>query len=253
MNNKSTAYQGLCTEYYELDKPLPPTQALEYYRQEAHLAKGPILEPMCGTGRFLIPLLKEGFDIQGFDSSSHMLNLCHKKCEKEGLSTSAFEGTFESFSSNKLFKLVIIPSGSFGLLTQTSDINTALQAVHKNLDNDGKFIFEVDTLNCIESLDNNWKAQWIDKPNGQKLVLNTISKFDSQTRIHTTLCRYERWENNLITATEVEEFSLRLFDMAEVENLLVNNGFKLLNKFIPYNKTPADSNSKYILYEFVKS
>ena len=58
----SSTYQNLCTEYYGLDKPSAPEDALAYYLEHAKEAKGPILEPMCGTGSFLIPLFGAGFE-----------------------------------------------------------------------------------------------------------------------------------------------------------------------------------------------
>ena len=52
-------YLNLCTEAYDLSKPNPPEDAYAFYRDYAISANGPILEPMCGTGRFLLPLLKK--------------------------------------------------------------------------------------------------------------------------------------------------------------------------------------------------
>lgn len=49
-------YRDLCTQVYDLSKPEPPEEAYTFYRVYASNAKGPILEPMCGTGRFLLPL-----------------------------------------------------------------------------------------------------------------------------------------------------------------------------------------------------
>ena len=77
----STPYQTLCTEYYELDKPNPPEDGFAFYCKLADEAKGPILEPMCGSGRFLIPMFKKGYDILGFDTSSHMLKVGRKKMQ----------------------------------------------------------------------------------------------------------------------------------------------------------------------------
>lgn len=50
--SESTAYQSLCTQYYDLDKPEAPQDILEYYAAYAAQVKGPILEPMSGSGRF---------------------------------------------------------------------------------------------------------------------------------------------------------------------------------------------------------
>ena len=45
-------YLSLCSQYYELDKPDAPHDALEFYLKYVKNTDGPILEPMCGTGRF---------------------------------------------------------------------------------------------------------------------------------------------------------------------------------------------------------
>ena len=64
MNNiQLETYLNLCTEYYDLDKPEAPTDALQFYLKYADEAHGPILEPMCGTGRFLVLLQKIYFAI----------------------------------------------------------------------------------------------------------------------------------------------------------------------------------------------
>ena len=41
-----TTYASLCTEYYDLDKPNPPEDALAFYAEYARRASGPILEPI---------------------------------------------------------------------------------------------------------------------------------------------------------------------------------------------------------------
>ena len=46
-------YLNLCTQVYDLSKPQPPQDEYEFYRSYATAANGLILEPMCGTGRFL--------------------------------------------------------------------------------------------------------------------------------------------------------------------------------------------------------
>ncbi|KIA77543.1 hypothetical protein DB43_GE00240 [Parachlamydia acanthamoebae] len=86
MNKQSESYRELCTEFYVLDNPHAPLDALRYYLACAAEANGSILEPMCGAGRFLIPLIEEGYDVTGFDNSPHMLEVCRNKCfEKKSI------------------------------------------------------------------------------------------------------------------------------------------------------------------------
>ena len=72
-------YKNLCTEFYDLDKPTAPEDALEFYTNEILGHTQPVLEPMCGSGRFLIPLLQKGIEIEGSDASAEMLDECRKK------------------------------------------------------------------------------------------------------------------------------------------------------------------------------
>lgn len=44
----------------------------------------PVLDLACGTGRVLLPLLREGVDIDGCDISTDMLKFCCQKAKQAG-------------------------------------------------------------------------------------------------------------------------------------------------------------------------
>jgi hypothetical protein len=52
------AYQGLCSQFYDLDKPEAPPDEVDFYADAIAAADGQALEAMCGSGRLLIPLLR---------------------------------------------------------------------------------------------------------------------------------------------------------------------------------------------------
>lgn len=111
-------YKSLCTEFYDLDKPDAPKEALEYYLKEAENSIQPILEPMCGTGRFLIPVFEKGFDIEGTDASLEMLNKCKLKCREKNLDPVLHYQKIQELKLQRNYGLIFIPSGSFGLITE---------------------------------------------------------------------------------------------------------------------------------------
>lgn len=252
INLKSESYKNLCTEYYDLDKPYAPKEALDFYLTMAQKAKGPILEPMCGTGRFLIPLVEAGYKVVGFDNSEQMLNVCRQRCQEKKLEIELKKCGFEDFVSTEIFNLVFIPSGSFGLLTDLKDSSKALDLINKWLSSDGKFVFEIETLHAAEIKPGFWKASWVKKPDGSLIVLNYACVFDEITSIQTILCRYELWSHNEIVQTEVEEFCVRLYSIEEIEMLLNGHGFKITNKLIPYTEKKANKSSESVLFECVK-
>ena len=52
---------------------------IDFYVHHSKLANGPILELGCGTGRITIPLLQNGYDISGLDSSKSMMQVLQRK------------------------------------------------------------------------------------------------------------------------------------------------------------------------------
>ena len=252
MNMLSIPYGELCTEYYELDKPKAPEEALKFYLQYAERACGPILEPMCGTGSYLIPMVEKGYEITGFDSSPQMLDICNKKCRMKGLKPNIHNASFETVSLHRTYSLVFIPSGSIGLLTTDQQLEQALSLMHKHIQPDGKLVFEVETLKAVHEPQGIWHSSWIDKLDGSKLVLNTASQFDPETSVETVLCRYELWDANHITKVQVENFRLRLFPLSELESFLDKAGFTVDRRMVPYTQNSGDDKSPMVLYECSK-
>jgi SAM-dependent methyltransferase len=254
MNKESIPYQALCTEYYELDKPTAPEDALQCYLGYSKEAQGPLLAPMCGTGRFLVPLLEHGYAVTGFDYSPHMLNVCRKKCKERKLTSTLLQATFETASLNELYNLIFIPSGSFCHLISSEQVLQALTFIVDHLKHGGKFVFEVETLKAIREPQGIWKGRWVNKPDGSKIVVNILSRFDPVSRVETGLFRYELWEENEISRIEVENYQVRHYQPMEIEQLLKQHGLKVVGKWQaePHSRIEATDNSDVILYECIK-
>ena len=88
-------YLSLCTEVYDLSKPNPPEDAYAFYRDYVIKTNGPVLEPMCGTGGFLLPLIEEGFNVHGFDASDQMLESLYTKAKAQNLEPTVWKGFVE--------------------------------------------------------------------------------------------------------------------------------------------------------------
>jgi len=249
---KSLPYKNLCTEFYDLDKPSAPHDALAYYLNHAKKAKGPILEPMCGTGHFLIPMLEAGLEVTGFDNSEQMLSICKNKCQDKNLKCQLHEVSFELFKPIQKYKMIFIPNGSFCLLVDHKEVSHALNSIHEMLEDNGIFILEIETVNAINKLQKIWKSRYVKKQDGSLIILNHSSHFDEKLFIQNVLCRYEHWDNNAISQTEVEEFRLKIYRTLEIENLLKKHGFQISKGIKPYTNKKAKKNSEILLYECKK-
>jgi SAM-dependent methyltransferase len=109
MMTSLNTYLDLCTSVYDLSKPTAPKEAYAFYRSYALEANGLILEPFCGSGRFLLPFAAEGFDVQGFDGSQHMLNALQAKAKLQNLQVKVWQGLVGDLTVQENYKLIFIP------------------------------------------------------------------------------------------------------------------------------------------------
>lgn len=247
-------YQNLCAQYYDLDKPDAPPDALEFYLEYAKNASGPIFEPMCGTGRFLIPMLERGFDIEGSDASTHMLSICKEKCASKGLKAKLHQQFLNEMAFDKKFGLIFIPSGSFGLLTDIAEAKFCLKKLYDHLLPNGKLLFEVETIHAVpHELGQHLQSSVSAKHNDEKIVLDTVSSYDEKNQIIETVCRYDLMLNNKIILTEVENFCVRYYQEDEMDKWLPEAGFHVFSRYKAFGHTPPDTTDEIIIYECIKN
>lgn len=222
---KLDTYQSLCTEVYDLSKPNAPQDAYSFYRSYAAEAKGSILEPMCGTGRFLLPLAAEGFDVHGFDASQPMLERLHAKASSTNLKPKVWHGFIEDLNQSNKYSLIFIPSGSFCLITQKADIQKALKTIYQHLEDKGLFVFEVETRQAVPKELGIWRGSRWPKEDGTLIVLSQLAMLDEE--VCYSIGKYELVDNNRVIQTEVEEYKIRIYqDPSFLLNLLTEIGFR---------------------------
>ncbi|HAT4455401.1 TPA: GNAT family N-acetyltransferase [Legionella pneumophila] len=246
---KLDTYQNLCTEVYDLSKPNAPQDAYPFYQSYAVEAKGPILEPMCGTGRFLLPLAEEGFDVHGFDASQPMLERLHEKASSKNLNPKIWHGFIEDLNQSDKYALIFIPSGSFCLITEKADIQIALKTIYKHLEDKGLLVFEVETRHAVPKELGVWRGTRWPKEDGTFIVLSQLATLDEE--VCYSIGKYELITNNRVMQTEVEEYKIRIYqDPTFLLNLLTEVGFSdvRLVKAFDRNASP-DETDESIVFE----
>jgi len=138
------AYGRLCTEFYDLDKPDAPAAALAWYRERARAAGGAVLEPMCGSGRYLLPLLAAGIDAEGTDASADMLAACRRHAARLGLAPVLHHQPLESLTIARRFALAFVPDGSIGLVPRGAALDAALARLRAQLEPGGTLLVGID-------------------------------------------------------------------------------------------------------------
>ena len=250
--NKLDTYLSLCSEYYDLDKPQASNELLAFYREYLKQSKGPVLEPMCGTGNFLLPFTKEGFDIEGYDASDAMLSILKRKAKEESLRPRFWKQMADKATKENHYNLVFIPLGSFGLLIKDEDLSKGLKSIFNTLAPGGKLVFDGETVDAFSKGTNTWQGYIREKDDGSYLMLNTLS-LPIQNHIGTIICRYESICEGQIVKTEVEKFKLRFHQPETLVKKLKDAGFSDIKLTKAYKHgAKADSKDQTIIYECTK-
>lgn len=250
MREPLKTYRALCTEFYERESHLNHQEALDFYLNYARHAKGLILEPMCGTGRFLIPIGQAGFAIEGFDASEQMLEVLKQKEP----SAHVWQEFMQDFNrDDKRYSLIFVPYGSWGLMDNIEDSKKSLKIMYDHVVPGGKFVVEIETVASASKTVNMWHRAVQTRNDGSYIALNTYPTYSPETQIFTAICRYESIVKNQIKTTETEDFKMYLYHYDEFERYLHDAGFSDIKKYQDYNKTVAfDNKAPLLIYECSK-
>lgn len=219
-------YSKLSSEVYNLDKYIGRSFGdVEFYQARLEGCKGPILEPGVGTGRILVPLLEYGLDVEGFDVSSEMLEICQDNCEQRGLKPILYQGKMEDLNLNKAYEAIIVPTGTFLLLHKREESIQALKNFHRHLVDGGKLIIDIfmqSDLTIDQVSTRTWETE-----NGDWITLETkIVEVDYINQYTVSHNRYEKWRDGILVQTELERFPIRWYGIEEFKLLLESVGFK---------------------------
>lgn len=177
-------YGQLCAEFYDADKKFASPYELQLY-QEVFIHKDLLFEPMCGSGRLLIPLLQLGYQVHGLDNSPTMLNHCRQRAKALHLDTVLHQGFIENWLSSQQYQGVIIPLGSFQLLYPHEHAYAALEKFNQMLVPGGKLV--IDTFVPWESLYENGEVdittRKVELSSEEWIEINNHTTADIQTTI----------------------------------------------------------------------
>lgn len=208
---KLDSYLDLSTQFYELIRPEPSEDAYLFYRSYVSDADGKILEPMCGSGRFLLPLIQDGYDVSGFDASEYMLKALQDKADSRQLKPIVWQDFVGNLDGRDKYNLIFIPSGSFGHIIDLTEIKKSLKNFYDHLNENGILLFEAESsLSVPINQLGVWRGMVCNKPDGNSILISRLSTI--QDNVCYSIDKYELLENNKIIHSEVERFNVRLYD-----------------------------------------
>lgn len=232
---KRNYYGSLCTELYEILHEKAPEDELDFYVSYAE--KGmKILEPLCGSGRFLVPFLERGFDICGIDLSEEML----MKLKEKASNARVRQADLSEYSSEEKYDYIFISSGSVSLFTDIELCKKILGMLKNMLAPEGKLVFAVDTVANVCQDDKDYREDVAVKTKeGYTLVLKTKNHYDAKSQTQYSPGLYELYDGEKLIQSELMDFQTHLYKFGEMEQYLKELGFIKIKTYASFSKKPA--------------
>lgn len=216
-------YGRLCAEIYDLDKPTGSLFDAAYYQARLRPLDGPILEAAVGTGRLMIPLLEAGLEVEGFDHSPEMLEICRTKAWARGFEPRLTQARFQDFDLGRAYAAIIVPASSFVLVDDYDEALEVLDRFRRALAPGGLLLVDLPPLSFFEAEAR--PRSWI-AANGDRLTLDSrLATADPIAQRRVNHDRYERWRGGSLVESELEFFAYRVWGMKEFELALAAAGF----------------------------
>lgn len=170
-----------------------------FYQSNLKDVRGPVLECACGTGIFLLPFLQDGYDIYGFDISRAMLNTLRQKAAAQGIveiESRISVQDFETFSYDRRFEAIIIPTNAFcHLTTQAAQVQT-LRNICAHLAPGGRLLLDIRLagmrrlVDMPEVVEGNWYT-WKHPDTGLPIRQRIIGRIDYDRQLILDQCYIE--------------------------------------------------------------
>lgn len=101
----------------------------------------PALDLACGTGRLLLPYLRDGLDVDGCDVSADMIALCQESAEREKFAPSLYTQPKHQLDLPRRYQTIFM-CGALGVGSTRAEEMRALDRVLDHLEPGGMFVFD---------------------------------------------------------------------------------------------------------------
>ena len=210
---------------------------LNFYRRQVARYGEPVLELACGSGRFTIPLAREGVNITGLDLSDDMLDLAKSKASMDGSSPRFLQGDMRSFDLGERFKFIFIPAQSLSHLHTRKEVENCLSCIRRHLAREGRLLIELFNSSVKVLARDPGQRYTLGKyndPKGDSQVLVTEQvSYDSASQVsHIQWFFRNEGGNDEVMLT----FEMKQFFPQEMDALLWYNDFLIEHKYGDYNE-----------------
>ncbi|MFQ5512994.1 MAG: class I SAM-dependent DNA methyltransferase [Myxococcota bacterium] len=250
MLDDADAYGHVTARYYDAayEKLRAGCGDVEFYRELAREAQGPVLELACGTGRVLLEIAKQGIPCTGLDASPRMLSALRRKEFPPTLRLVC--APMQDFDLGEVrYSLIFSAFRGFQHLYTHEDQLACLACVRRHLAPGGRFAFDVFSPDPERSrLAHEPEAEDVRfEMDGETIIRLTAVERDLDRRLLTARMRYERRSGNEVIDSERIDIPMRYFSADELRALMTEAGFDHVTLHGNFDRRPYAEGSPEII------
>jgi len=223
------------------DRLFPPRgPAVDFYRAEADLQGGSVLELGCGTGNKLIPIASEGHPCVGLELASNMLAEAGRKADERGVELELVQGDMRDFDLGRTFDLVIIAANSLLHLHEASDLVDCFRSVRRHLAPGARLVFDVfnpnvQVLALADGVRRSREVLSFVDPDRGVVHVDVAETYDAATQVTRGTWYFSTESEADVVVSPLE---IRSVFPQELPLLLALGGLRLVERFGDWSRGP---------------
>ncbi len=189
-----------------------------------------VLDLGCGTGTHAIELTNRRYTVTGIDIAPVMIEEARKKAEKENLKIDFELQDMREIALPHKFDAALCLFGGFGYLHTAEDLIGFFKGVRECLEGPSLLVFEYWNVKTVQPGFRSW-VKVENKRNGTTIIRLSESEFDKEKRIISLNMDFYVFSGKEVIDRFTEVHELRCHNYYEIENILRDNRFKLIELY----------------------
>ena len=210
--------------------------------KQDQITDGILLDLGCGTGSMTELLAKQGYDMIGVDLSDSMLDIAMEKRAQSGHNILYLQQDMREFELYGTIRAVVSVCDSMNYILEEADLREVFSRVHEYLEEDGIFIFDLNTVYKYRDL----LGETTIAENREEGSFIWENYFDEESAVNEyDLTLYIREDGETYRRFEEVHYQ-RAYDLKTIGRLLADAGMELTAAYDAFTKEPVRDDSERI-------
>jgi len=228
MTKSDWDYRGLAAECYDLWFGDEPFWDQAFFHDRIRQNGGMALEIASGTGRLLVPFLRDGLTVEGLDASEEMLAICRTKAAHVGVTPTLYQQLMQDIALTSRYRTIFIPTCSFQILAERDEAFEALRRFHRHLEPGGELLITLTVPWRDFGLERQWRLRraGVRPSDGATILIHEATVSDRIEQVQHIWMRHEVFQEGCLVYTLLRTHRLRWYYKHEFAMMLESVGFR---------------------------